>query len=56
MCRERPGPATAFCLSQAASWSLVACFIQGSGALVQRVAIEQADGDHSFMQITPEKP
>ena len=33
MCRERPGPATAFCLSQAASWSLVACFIQGSGAL-----------------------
>jgi hypothetical protein len=30
--------------------------IQGSGALVQRVAIEQADGDHSFMQITPEKP
>jgi outer membrane lipoprotein carrier protein LolA len=30
--------------------------IQGSGAQVQRVAIEQADGDHSFMQITPEKP
>jgi hypothetical protein len=30
--------------------------IQGCGAQVQRVAIEQADGDHSFMQITPEKP
>jgi outer membrane lipoprotein-sorting protein len=29
--------------------------IEGSGAQVQRVEIEQADGDHSLMQIRPEK-
>ncbi len=29
--------------------------IEGSEAKVQRVAIDQADGDHSLMQIRPEK-